>query len=148
MMLLLHYNSLTGTIPRSLDKNPLLFAPVFSYNILTGTIPTELGQIQRMTILDLGENGLTGSLPSELGSPRNLTMLSVNDNYLTGTLPKKLNRTFVLINLFNTQISGVIPESICWSPQLFHECNELLCGCSCNCTVHMSYNETEAPEHY
>jgi len=59
-------------------------------NGLSGTIPSELGNLINLTNLALPTNQLNGTIPSELGNLTNLTNLALRNNQLSGAIPSEL----------------------------------------------------------
>ncbi|CAB9521892.1 Leucine Rich Repeat [Seminavis robusta] len=122
---------LTGKIPSELAMISSLEVFQLSSNALTGMIPAEFEQLQLLYALSLEHNYLSGALPQRL-TPA-LRILEVNNNtLLTGTLPSNLLNLHVFV-LDGTQISGVLPDSLCDIDKLAFDCSSILCGCSCLC---------------
>jgi hypothetical protein len=73
----LHHNALTGTIPSELGQVSKLGELIIGPNALTGTIPSELGHMSTPQVLYLRHNALTGTIPSELGHMSTLQYLTL-----------------------------------------------------------------------
>src|SRR6185503_15559944 len=82
--LVLGYNNLSGSIPRSIADLTNLEWLHMPYDSLTGTIPAEIGTMQKLKILQLAQNALSGPLPSSLGNLPNLEQLEIQINKLSG----------------------------------------------------------------
>ncbi len=104
-------SDLAGTIPAELgDLANLRLLNLFDTNI-GGTIPAELGNLANLEWLDLAENNLEGAIPAELGHLRNLRSLNLIDNHLAGTVPVQLGVLFELreLSLSGNELTGPIP---------------------------------------
>ncbi|KAJ4755092.1 Leucine-rich receptor-like protein kinase family protein [Rhynchospora pubera] len=88
--LVLSYNLMNGTIPKSLAKCSNLIWLSLSGNRLTGGLPEGFGNLQKLAILQLNKNELTGNVPAELGLCQNLIWLDLSSNDLTGPIPPSL----------------------------------------------------------
>lgn len=81
-----------------------------------------------------------------------VALLSLASNKLTGTVPVEIGLLveagMTELDLLSLNLTGVIPESICylrssncseanpgWGYSLAFDCSETLCGCDCNCSV-------------
>lgn len=149
--------SLQGTIPEEFVF-PDAVNMYLSANQLTGTIPTGLVASTGLKRVALRINNLTGTIPSEMGLCTNLWQLVLDGNALTGTVPQELgvlaanNGILQNLNLTDNDLSGTVPPDLClldspgWqngtNPPgaiievpvgIEHDCNDKLCGCSCNC---------------
>jgi hypothetical protein len=87
------------------------------------------GNIQALV---LDSNGLDGTLPGGLALLSNLDYLSLSFNSLNGTLPETLVPA-LLFDIRNTDITGMIPSSVCdTSAQILVNCLNVVCSC-CDC---------------
>ena len=104
-------SGLAGAIPAELgDLANLRLLDLFATNI-GGTIPAELGNLANLEWLDLAENNLEGAIPAELGHLRNLRSLKLIGNHLAGTVPVQLGVLFELreLSLSGNELTGPIP---------------------------------------
>ena len=110
----LHNNQLSGSIPAELGQLANLEALALSNNQLSGRIPTELGQLANLEVLVLSNNQLSGRIPTELGQLANLHWLALFDNQLSGPIPPELGQLKPLSQLAiaNNQFSGRIPAEL------------------------------------
>ncbi|XP_057540982.1 probable LRR receptor-like serine/threonine-protein kinase At1g53440 isoform X3 [Amaranthus tricolor] len=106
-------NYVSGTIPKSLSKIPLVTLSV-SANQITGPIPEELGQITTLETLLVEDNRLQGSLPRSIGNLKNLRRMVFAANFLNGTIPETyVNlKNLTELRLSGNMISGKIPDFI------------------------------------
>ena len=107
-------NQLSGTIPMELGSLPNLTKLYLSYNQLTGEIPPELGNLSNLEELELWGNELTGTIPRELGSLANLTSLHLGNNQLTGEIPPELGDLSNLeeLELWRNELTSTIPREL------------------------------------
>ncbi len=113
-VLSLRTNSLSESLPSSLEDLSNLRSLYLSSNDLTGGIPATLGNLTNLRDLYIHRNKMSGSIPSSLGRLENLVGLSLNDNMLTGSIPGTLGDLTNLewLWLENNQLSGGIPASL------------------------------------
>ena len=105
---------LTGTLPASLGKLPMLTRLFLNGSELTGAIPPELGGLAALEQLRLNDNKLTGSISAELGGLANLRELWLSDNALTGSIPSELGSlsNLEVLSLLNNGLTGSIPPEL------------------------------------
>ncbi|CAB9530794.1 LRR receptor-like serine threonine-protein kinase [Seminavis robusta] len=133
-------NSFTGTIPTELGLLTKLSNLWLHANDLSGTIPSEFGKYEQVLVLNMPSNNLTGTIPTELGLLTDLWQLWLFDNDLTGTVPLELGNVpfhapYGQALLYGNDLSGIIPESLCFANNLTFDCSSQLCGCDwCNCS--------------
>jgi len=109
----LDHNSLTGSIPESINSMSRLKSLSLGGNELTGSIPTTIGDLGRMEHFTLQDNLLSDGLPNELGRMTNMVNLNLSRNKFNGTLPNIANMDgLVSLQLQNNELTGAIPESI------------------------------------
>ena len=106
-------NSLSGTIPDSLENLTSLQELYLWGNELTGGIPAWLGNLTSLKTLYLNNNMLNGGIP-DLSSLTSLENLSLAGNSLDGTIPVWLGNLTSLKNLYlnNNSLDGSIPDSL------------------------------------
>nr|QAS62441.1 somatic embryogenesis receptor kinase 1 [Sedum alfredii] len=97
--LILHGNSLIGTMPKEIGRLRNLEILDLGYNRLTGPIPTSLGNLTAITTINLQSNGFTGSLPAELGNLVNLVELRLDRNKFKGAVPAGSNSNSTITTL-------------------------------------------------
>jgi hypothetical protein len=112
--IMLHNNSLSGSIPSTLGSLKNLTVLYLNDNSLSGSIPPELGNLTNLTYFTLYTNSLSGNIPSELGNLTSLTYLSFHTNSLSGNIPSELgNLTNLTYFSFHTNsLSGNIPSEV------------------------------------
>lgn len=112
--LVLHCNSLTGSIPPDVGNLCDLKYLILSRNKLSGPLPAALGKLQALKDLQLWQNQFIGPIPSELGELSGLLRLSVDNCFLSGELPPSLGNMKSLqeLHCFDNQISGSIPPEM------------------------------------
>ncbi|KAK4389415.1 putative LRR receptor-like serine/threonine-protein kinase [Sesamum angolense] len=115
--LYLHYNSLSGEIPREIANLTELTDLYLNVNNLTGTIPPEIGSMASLQVLQLCCNHLTGSIPTEMVLE---TVFALETNGLTGQIPASLGDLGMLKRLYLSfnQLSGPIPVRLANNPSL------------------------------
>ena len=111
------------------------------YNTLVaGTIPTEVGLLTKLFRLDVLHNVLSVPIPSEIGLLQALYSVGINDNALSGSVPTEMGFLTTIsvfgnnhgrMLLYNNDLSGTIPSSLCRSngakPGI--DCGEIVCTC-------------------
>ena len=116
MLLDLHGNRLTGSIPRvsSHGTNQLEFLALHA-NELEHVVPNSLGLLQKLTHLDLSMNRLASTLPSTIGTMFELKYLSVGSNIFNRSpIPSWLQELTNLeqLKLTESRFLGSIPDFI------------------------------------
>lgn len=103
-------NSISGTIPATLNEMAELREMSLSYSDLTGNIP-DLNSLINLEKLNLIGNQLSGTIP-DLSSLVNMQDLILSNNQLSGEIPTWLNTLTNLktLSLAVNQFSGTIPE--------------------------------------
>lgn len=105
-------NLFSGPIPDFKNCQELYFLD-FSFNKFTGPIPNF--ELQNMTEMYFIENEIGGTLPTFPGCP-NLSFIDLSNNNISGSFPDFGDNPFkenLNLNLFENNISGCYPESIC-----------------------------------
>jgi hypothetical protein len=110
----LHDNQLSGSIPPKLVNLSNLEVLSLGENRLSGSILAELGNLGELKELYLHDNQLSGSIPQELGNLSNLEKLGLSTNQLSGSIPPGLGNLSNLdgIDLGSNQLSGSIPTEL------------------------------------
>ncbi|KAH7660288.1 Non-specific serine/threonine protein kinase protein [Dioscorea alata] len=88
--LILSFNKLNGSIPKSFTRCLNLVWVSLSGNQLTGEIPDSISNLQNLAILQLAINSLSGKIPLELGHCKNLIWLDLYSNKFNGYIPSSL----------------------------------------------------------
>lgn len=109
-------NNMTGSLPEELgllsDSDFLILG--FPKNRLSGPIPVTLFRMPLLYDLYLSENQLSGPIPEVPDSAANATKLIriiLEDNQLNGTIPSSLNRlsNITHLSLAYNQLTGSVP---------------------------------------
>ena len=108
----------SGEIPSTIGDFVALTSLDLHANNLTGSIPPEIGNLSTLTYFNVEFNQLSGSIPSEIGNLVYVRELGMNDNQLSGSIPPEIGNVgsltdLITIKLWNNQLSGIVPESIC-----------------------------------
>ncbi|VEU42100.1 unnamed protein product [Pseudo-nitzschia multistriata] len=158
------HNELKGTIPEDIYGMANLKFLHLNGNELDGTISTSVGDLSSLKELRVGQSNLSGNIPDELYFLTNLVELDisgaqfdgrlslgllnlgnlekliVNNNNLVGTVPNSFGRikTLTDVSLQGNNLSGSVPESVCWLREenlevLTADCEELICNCCSAC---------------
>ena len=133
--LLLRENSLTGSLPSTLDRLSNLRELLIYDNLLTGPLPTTFpastvsiyldqnnfsgsipntwgGNMSNLSSLSLHTNSLTGTIPPSLfAGLTNLSYFAAGDNFLSGPLPASFSVSVDVVNLENNDFKGTIPST-------------------------------------
>uniref|UniRef100_A0A1J3I0B0 Leucine-rich repeat receptor-like tyrosine-protein kinase n=1 Tax=Noccaea caerulescens TaxID=107243 RepID=A0A1J3I0B0_NOCCA len=108
----LNFNKLTGSVPTNLSKN--LYKLEITDNSLSGSVPDSIQDYQELKLLDLSDNQLQGSIPTSLGNLSKLETLLLSNNHLLGPIPVSLSRIQTLRRFAanRNQFTGEIPSTI------------------------------------
>ncbi|KAJ4774682.1 Leucine-rich repeat protein kinase family protein [Rhynchospora pubera] len=112
--LYLHYNKLSGEIPKEIGDLAELVDLYLNVNNFTGSVPMEIGNLANLQVLQLCYNQLSGSIPTQLGQAKKLNVLALQSNHLTGAIPASLGNLTRLLRLdlsFN-RLFGSIPSTL------------------------------------
>lgn len=109
----LHRNNLTGTIPPSLGFLSNLMSLKLNNNNLFGEIPQSLEHCKNLEILNLGLNELFGNIPNRIG--HNLRILNLRSNHFSGNIPLQICRasSLIVLDFAYNKISGPMPICLC-----------------------------------
>nr|XP_034924551.1 MDIS1-interacting receptor like kinase 2-like [Populus alba] len=112
--LILHNNSLYGSIPSHIGNLSNLSILDLSFNNLSGDIPPEIGNLESLTVLALLFNKLTGTIPTSLENLKSLSELYLWKNNLSGpiTFIGNLTRSLTILDLSSNKLTGTIPASL------------------------------------
>ncbi|BBG97406.1 Leucine-rich repeat protein kinase family protein [Prunus dulcis] len=118
--LYLHFNALSGKIPKEIARLNQLSDLYLNVNNLSGGIPREIGNMPNLQVLQLCYNKLTGGLPTQLGDLKRLSVLAVQSNQLTGAIPASLGElgTLTRLDLSFNSFFGPIPARLAHAPML------------------------------
>ncbi|KAF3435222.1 hypothetical protein FNV43_RR22309 [Rhamnella rubrinervis] len=110
----LSYNSLNGSIPKSIGKLSELLTLVISNNVLSGKIPNFWENMPNLYIVDMSNNSISGTIPISMGSLSFLEFLVLSDNNLSGELPSSLKNCshIVSLDLGDNKFTGKLPAWI------------------------------------
>ncbi|KAF2301399.1 hypothetical protein GH714_023703 [Hevea brasiliensis] len=89
--LFLQKNSLSGSIPYVLPRNPNLMALDLRDNKFTGNIPSWINQLSQLRVLSLAGNALQGHIPNQLCQLRDVHIMDLSRNALFGSIPSCFN---------------------------------------------------------
>lgn len=111
---------LSGTVPASIGKLPLLRQLSLPNNNIVGTIPDELFLASSLSYINLEGNTLEGTLSSELSRLSNLKTLILSNNNLEGLVPfdNLADTRIEYLGLSSNKFKGAINDSI-------RDCREL-----------------------
>lgn len=107
-------DSISGTIPDSIQRMKNLQFFYCTKTQLSGSIPAAFGDLESITNLYLSFNELTGELPPSLANWKNLLDFDVSNNQLTGSIPDGFgeNSTLRTFNISANHFNGAIPEDL------------------------------------
>lgn len=111
----LSFNSLNGSLPKSMRRLNSLLTLALSDNHLTGEIPDFWHGFPAVYVIDLSNNNLSGQIPASLGSLNaSLLYLTLSGNKLSGEIPSTLKNLTNLytLKLGENRLSGIIPAWI------------------------------------
>ncbi|XP_074557993.1 uncharacterized protein LOC141813892 [Curcuma longa] len=106
--------SLSGPLPRGLDRLTALAALSLSNNNLSGPIPPGLSLLPTLRLLDLSRNAFSGRVPQDLALLPSLLSLELSSNALSGPLPDSLFsadtcRSLRFLSLAENRFDGPLP---------------------------------------
>ncbi|XVE57780.1 hypothetical protein DITRI_Ditri04bG0117100 [Diplodiscus trichospermus] len=105
-------NGYTGEIPFALFKNCYKTKYVsFSHNSLSGSIPGSIQNCSKLEGFDFSFNNLTGELPSRICDISVLKYVSVGSNALNGTMVEEMSKcqSLLYLDLSRNSFSGLAP---------------------------------------
>ncbi|KAL9993827.1 putative protein kinase RLK-Pelle-LRR-XI-1 family [Helianthus debilis subsp. tardiflorus] len=108
----LHSNSITGTLPESLNNIVSLQLVDVSDNQIQGTLSFTIKSLISLNKLVLRKNRFSGEIPLEIGLCINLQLLDLSNNEFFGAIPASLGKLPALeiaLNLSCNKLSGEIP---------------------------------------
>ena len=109
-------NQFTGTIRDTFSRFSALESLDFANNQFTGAIPSRLFDLPKIKSIRLESNFFDGTIPQNFGNALRLEALSLQENTLSGTVPTvgaSQLQSLGELQLFDNQLSGSIPESLC-----------------------------------
>jgi len=102
------------------DPNNHITSIILNEKDLSGEIPWDLlKELNYLQILYLNDNKLTGDI-SNFSGFNSLKRLNLSNNRLTGTLPSNISHDLQLINVYNNDIKGFLPQS--WATRENFQC--------------------------
>ncbi|CAD5177481.1 unnamed protein product [Musa acuminata subsp. malaccensis] len=109
--------SLSGPLPRGLDRLPALVALSLSNNNLSGPIPPGLSLLPALRSLDLSRNAFSGGLPDDLARLPSIRSLDLSSNALSGPLLSSIFSnatcgTLRFLSLANNRLEGPLPAAL------------------------------------
>ncbi|CAM8889156.1 unnamed protein product [Rhodiola kirilowii] len=113
--LLLSQNKLSGEIPKDfLNHFDQLILLDLHQNYLTGSLPSEVGNLKNLGVLSLSDNKFSGEIPAQLGECSGLEFLDMAGNYLEGSIPSSLSKLKALqfLDVSRNNLSGRIPTEL------------------------------------
>ncbi|KAG2333398.1 hypothetical protein Bca52824_004578 [Brassica carinata] len=115
--LLLHKNSISGSIPHGVGNLIGLQRFWLFGNLLKGPIPASFGRLPGLVELSVHANRMSGEIPYSLGNITRLEGLFLSNNNFEGTIPPSLEnvgRLGKLVNLSvaHNKLSGKLPETL------------------------------------
>ncbi|KAF8642122.1 hypothetical protein HU200_067381 [Digitaria exilis] len=113
--------SLSGAMPRGLDRLPALQELTLAHNNISGPLPPGLSLLASLRSLDLSHNAFSGPLPDDFALLASLRYLDLTGNAFSGPLPAAFPPTIRFLMLSDNQFSGPVPEGLSSkSPLLLH----------------------------
>ncbi|CAN6374065.1 unnamed protein product [Urochloa humidicola] len=112
VLLYLSHNDISGGIPNSIAKLPLLARVDLADNSLSGPIPAAaaLGKLPGLLTLKLQDNLLTGLLPDVTAALPRLAEFNASNNQLSGRVPDAMHERFGLASFAgNARLCGPAP---------------------------------------
>ncbi|CAO2153302.1 unnamed protein product [Urochloa humidicola] len=112
VLLYLSHNDISGGIPNSIAKLPLLARVDLADNSLSGPIPAAaaLGKLPGLLTLKLQDNLLTGLLPDVTAALPRLAEFNASNNQLSGRVPDAMRNRFGLASFAgNAGLCGPAP---------------------------------------
>ncbi|KAG6531191.1 probably inactive leucine-rich repeat receptor-like protein kinase At3g28040 [Zingiber officinale] len=110
--------SLSGSLPRGLDRLPSLSSLSLAGNNLSGPIPSGLSLLPSLRSLDLSRNAFSGRLPDDLSLLSSVLSVDLSSNSLSGPLPS-FPASLRFLSLADNRLEGVFPP-LSQCPFLLH----------------------------
>ncbi|KAH9743530.1 LRRNT 2 domain-containing protein [Citrus sinensis] len=108
-------NSFSGPIPRDFgQKIPFLTDLDISFNSLNGSVSKSIGNLQQLLTLVISNNNLAREIPRLWSNISSLYILDVSNNSLSGEIPESIGSLLSVrfLILCNNHISGEVPPSL------------------------------------
>ncbi|XP_062006701.1 probable inactive receptor kinase At5g58300 [Rosa rugosa] len=145
MILSLHSNRLSGSLPSDIFALPSLRYIYLHDNNFTGSIPSSLPP--NLTVLDLSSNSLTGSIPATIQNLTHLNGLNLQNNSLSGPVPDIKTPRLKHLNLSYNHLNGSIPPPFKKFPTSSFEGNSMLCGPPLKQCASITPSPSPSPNH-
>ncbi|XP_073013940.1 probably inactive leucine-rich repeat receptor-like protein kinase At3g28040 [Typha latifolia] len=112
--------SLSGPLPRGLDRLASLHSLSLSHNNLSGSLPPGLSLLPSLRYLDLSSNSFSGPLPDDISLLPALRSLDLSSNTFSGPLPDSFPSSLRFLMLANNRFSGPLPSALSHCSFLLH----------------------------
>jgi hypothetical protein len=133
-------NDIGGQLPSTWTTENLIYLD-FGINQLTGTIPVSLWRLPVLESLILHDNKFSGNLPST--TTNSIQNLWIHSNSFSGTIPATFGMQWSLTTLllYSNDLSGQITEDHCAAWERTLDRLEADCTVECPCYTSKCYSE-------